>query len=170
MKQLTKKEAKKVFKQNKRNIELILVLENIQYATNVASMFRTADAAGVRKVVLTGISKVPPFGKDLSKASRHKEKSMPWEYKADSVKYLSTLKKDGYKILSAEITDDSIPLEKLYFTMKNYSKICIVVGNEVYGINKKTLAISDISVYIPMYGKGASLNVSTVAGIILFSI
>jgi len=75
VKQLRGKDVKKYFKHHPgRSKEIILVLENIQYAKNVANLFRTAESAGVSKVILSGISKQPPFGNDLVKVSRNAEK------------------------------------------------------------------------------------------------
>ena len=68
MKQLRGKEIKKYFKNKpKRDYDVVVVLENIQYAKNVANIFRTSESAGVKKIYLTGISHHPPFGKDLKK-------------------------------------------------------------------------------------------------------
>lgn len=172
MRQLQKSEAKKFFKKNTpaRGYELVMLLENIQYARNVASMFRTADAAGVKKMYLTGITKTPPFGKDLKKASRSKERSVPWKYYEHTGKILNTLKKQGYSIIALEITDSSIPIDQAFRFTNTNNKICVVVGSEVYGVTNKTLQKCDGAMYIPMYGKGASLNVAVSAGIALFTL
>ncbi|MBU0976033.1 MAG: TrmH family RNA methyltransferase [Patescibacteria group bacterium] len=170
MKQLTKKEIKKTFKKLKRSKDMILILENIQYARNVASIFRTADAAGVMKIFLTGISHKPPFGKDLVKASRHKEKVIPWEYNTSTGNVIQKLKKNGYTVIAIEITDFSIPHSRLEQEIKGNRKVAFIAGSEVYGITRKTLEKCDLSVHIPMIGKGRSLNVTTSVGIILFCI
>ena len=170
MKQLTKKEIKKKNKRFKRHQNIVLLLENIQYARNVASIFRTADAGGVSEIILTGISHTPPFGKDLVKASRHKEKRLPWTKAKSSGKAIEKLKKQGFKIIAVELTDDAIPIDQLKQYTEQMQKICFVLGNETYGITKKTLNRCDLAVSIPMYGKGASLNVSVAAGIVLFAI
>jgi 23S rRNA (guanosine2251-2'-O)-methyltransferase len=44
------------------------------------------------------------------------------------------------------------------------------LGNEVEGVSKKLLKLSDIIAEIPMRGKKESLNVSVAAGIFLFRI
>lgn len=170
MRQLRKVEIKKVMKEEKRDKEIYLLLENIQYARNVAAIFRTADAAGVRKMFLTGITQKPPFGKELKQTSRHKEESMDWVYKETTGEVIQTLKKLGFIIVAIEITDSSVRLDKLPEILHGEKKICFVAGSEVFGINKATLERCDTSVHIPMYGKGASLNVSTSVGIALFAI
>jgi 23S rRNA (guanosine2251-2'-O)-methyltransferase len=170
MKQLSKVEVKRKMKEvAKRDLEIFLILENIQYATNVASIFRTADAAGVRRIYLTGISQKPPFGKELQKTSRRKEDSVPWIYKDSPGEVIQTLKKLGYKIIAIELTDNAVRLDQLNEIVNQEQKICFVAGSEVYGITKSTLEKCDAAIYIPMYGKGASLNVSTSVGITLFS-
>ncbi len=158
-----------MFKDQKRDKLIYLILENIEYARNVAGIFRTADAAGVKRIYLTGITKTPPFGKDLRKASRNKEASVEW-CKGDTGKIIHTLKKQGFRIVAIELTDKSIPMDTLDRTLQRENKICFIAGSEVYGIVKDTLAKCDLATHIPMYGKGASLNVGTSIGIVLYSI
>lgn len=168
MKQLRGIELKRFNRQNDKHTKnIILVLENIQYANNVASIFRTADAARVSRIVLTGISHKPPFGKELQKTSRKKEDSIPWEYEEHTGDALAKIKKQGYQVIGLELTDESINYKDFDFSAE---KICVVVGNEAYGVVKKTLERLDKSVYIPMYGRGGSLNVSVSAAILLFKI
>lgn len=167
MKQLRSLELKRFNKSNqKHNKKIVLILENIQYATNIAGIFRTADAIKVEKIFLTGISLQPPFGKDLQKASRQKEKSVQWEYHDNSGKIINKYKKNGYQIVGVEITDESVNFNDFEFA----DKVCLVLGSETYGIVKTTLERLDASVFIPMYGKGASLNVGVAAAVTLFKI
>lgn len=170
MKQLRKPEARKLFKeQPKRQKEIVLVLENIQYARNVAGIFRTADAAKVSHLYLTGISQHPPFGKELQKASRTKEKSVKWSFEQDTVKVLQKLKKQKFKLVAVELTDEGTPLSQLAKLIKDEPKVAFVVGSEVFGVTKPALAECDHAVFIPMYGRGASLNVGVSAGVVLYS-
>lgn len=169
MRQLKKKEIKKLTKEYKRDQEIYVLAENIQYARNVANMFRICDAAGVKRLYLTGISHKPPFGKDLRKASRSKEQSVEWKYEETSGKVINTLKKQGFEIIAVELTDEAFELSQLARKIVGVKKVCFVVGSEVYGVTKATLERCHSSVFIPMYGKGASLNVSTSLGVVLFS-
>jgi 23S rRNA (guanosine2251-2'-O)-methyltransferase len=167
MKQLRGVELKRFLRQNKsKKIDIVLMLENIQYAQNVATIFRTADAAGVRKLILSGISQKPPFGKDLKKASRSKEESVDWEYVENLGKKINMYKKQGYQIIALELTDESSNYKEFSFG----EKIVLIGGSEVYGITKNTLEKVDASVFIPMNGKGASLNVSTALAVVMFNI
>ena len=51
---------------------LYLVLHNIRSMWNVGSMFRTADAAGIEKMILSGYTATPPR-KEIDKALRIKQ-------------------------------------------------------------------------------------------------
>jgi tRNA G18 (ribose-2'-O)-methylase SpoU len=167
MKQLRGVELKRFLKQNKtKQVEIVLMLENIQYAQNVATIFRTADAAGVRKIILSGISQTPPFGKDLKKASRSKEESVPWEYVENLGKKINSYKDQGYQVIAVELTDSSVNFKEFPYG----EKIVLVGGSEVYGVTRNTLEKVDASVFIPMHGKGASLNVSTAMAVVMFNI
>ncbi len=53
--------------------------------------------------------------------------------------------------------------------LKDKTKICFIAGSEVYGVTRQTLEKIDLSVYIPMFGKGASLNVSSSVAVVLYS-
>lgn len=170
MKPLNKKEIKKFFKKDfKRDKDIVVILENLQYAKNVAGIFRTADAAGVSKIYLTGISAKPPFGKELKQVSRTKEDSVPWIHLESNGKLLDTLRKKGYYIVAVEITDEAKNIKALKTILEGKKKVALIFGNEVSGIPKKTLEKCDMATFIPMYGKGASLNVASSAAIALFS-
>lgn len=170
-KQLRKTDAKRKHREFKKpRREVIILLEDIQYARNVASLFRTADAAGVKKIYLTGSSKTPPFGKDLQKASRKKERSVAWEYKETTGKAIKYLKSKDYKIVCLEVTEKAIPVSELKSRYNTKDKICLIAGNEVNGIRKTTLEKSDLEIFIPLKGKGASLNVSVAVAVALFVI
>ncbi|BDQ04771.1 MAG: rRNA methyltransferase [Candidatus Dojkabacteria bacterium] len=170
MKKLSKKEIKKFFKEERyRKQNIVIILDNLQYTRNVASIFRTAEAAGVKKIYLTGITPQPQFDQEFQHVSRKKEKLVDWEYEQNAYWVLEQLKKQGFIRIAVELTNTAIPLYKLKDIVNANDKICFVFGSEIHGLSKTTLKNCDESVFIPMYGKGASLNVAVCAGIILYS-
>ena len=65
-------------------MEKVVILNNIRSNENVGSIFRTADGAGVSKIILCGYTPAPldRFGREnkgLVKASLGAEKSVVWE-------------------------------------------------------------------------------------------
>lgn len=170
MKQLRGVELKRQFRHlPKRDKAIVLVLENIQYAKNVANMFRTAESAGVAKIFLTGISQRPPFGKGLKKVSRGAEDEVSYECADKTLDILPKLKSEGYYLIAVELTDTNILLPNLKTHLQGKDKVCFIAGNEDSGVNRTTLELCDAAVTIPMYGKNPSLNVTVSVGIVLFS-
>lgn len=153
---------------------MIIILHNIRSLYNVGSIFRTADAAGVEKIYLCGITPTPVdvFGKprqQLIKVSLGAEKYMEWEYVKSIIRLIDKLKKDGYKILCVEQNKKAVPYFKLRTT--NYKqKIALVMGNEIKGLPLSILKRSDKILEIPMRGGKESLNVSVAFGVIAFHI
>lgn len=154
-------------------MKVIVILDNIRSTHNVGSIFRTADAAGVDKIFLCGTTPAPidRFGrvrKDITKVSLGAEKSVSWNYVKDTVSVIKKLKKEGYQIIALEQEENSVDYKKIKL-VKN-SKIALVLGEEVNGIDKNILKIADIVAEIPMKGKKESLNVSVAFGVALFRI
>jgi len=152
--------------------EPVLVLHNIRSVHNVGSLFRTADAAGVSRIILSGYTPGPTdrFGrerKDFSKVSLGAEKSMPWMRVGEIGAALTTLKRDGYIIAMIEQSTQSQNI--FQWRPLADARLAVVLGNEVRGISPQTLKHADVILEIPMRGKKESLNVSVAAGIILFS-
>ncbi|MBA4321601.1 MAG: RNA methyltransferase, partial [Odoribacter sp.] len=57
----------------------IVVLDNVRSQSNVGSVFRTADAFHVEKILLCGITATPPH-RDIRKTALGATESVPWEY------------------------------------------------------------------------------------------
>lgn len=151
--------------------ELIIVLPDIRSVYNVGAIFRTADAIGASKIYLTGITPQPKdrFGRvrqDIAKAALGSENTVDWEWKKSATNLIKKLKSQGYHIIALEQSKKSVDYKKV----KPTGKSVFVVGNEVLGVSKKILDLSDIIVEIPMRGKKESLNVSVSFGIALFRI
>lgn len=155
----------------KSSVDNVLILNNIRSAQNVGSLFRTADAAGIDKIYLIGITPTPKdrFGKpnnDIKKTALGAENSILYEYKKTILPLIKRLKKEGYKIISIEQSDTSVDYKKV----KKFNKNVFILGNEVEGLPKNVLRESDVVAEIPMKGIKESLNVSVAGGIFLFRI
>ncbi len=155
--------------QTRPKISMVIILDNLQYARNVAEVFRIADATKVIKIILTGGCPKPPFGKDLQKVSRTKERNVNWEYYENSVSAVAKLKSQGYTVAAVEITDNAQDIKAFTKNLKT-DKIAFIVGNEVNGLGKGVLAKVDKAVYLPMFGKGASLNVAVSCAIAIYTL
>lgn len=149
--------------------ERVVVLPDIRSAHNVGSIFRTADAAGVSRVVLCGYTPRPidGFGRAdnaIAKTALGAEKSVPWEYVSQPWRAITALKRDGYHVVGVEQDARATPYKKVRRT----GAIAYVFGNEVEGLSPALRAQCDEIAEIPMRGAKESLNVSVAAGIVLF--
>lgn len=147
----------------------IILLHNIRSAHNVGSILRTADAAGVTKVYISGYTPRPVdrFGraqKDIAKTALGAEKSVPWEYAQTPQAVITRLKKEGWTVVGVEQDARSRDYRK---TLP--AKCAFVFGNEVRGLSPALRDACDTLVEIPMRGKKESLNVSVTAGVVLFA-
>ncbi len=145
--------------------ELVALLQSVEYPANVGSIFRLADGAGVSELILTGITPTPPNA-TIDKVGRYKSLRLPWRYEADPLPAIAALREKGYGIVAVELTDDAVP----YHAFDYPDNTCLVVGHEDHGVTKATLAACDAAVFIPMYGKGLSLNVHVALAIVLYHI
>jgi len=146
-----------------------VVLHNIRSTHNVGAIFRTAEAAGVSKVILTGYTPTPidrfdRVRKDIAKASLGAEHMLEWEHYKTLEAAVNALRADGFTIVGVEQDKKAVPYTKYTPT----EKVAIVFGNEVRGLSPKARALCDTLIEIPMHGRKESLNVSVAAGIVLF--
>mgnify|MGYP001585322712 CR=1 FL=1 len=146
-----------------------VLLHNVRSIHNVGSIFRTSEAAGVEKIYLSGYTPAPTdrFGrkrKDIKKTALGAENMLPWEKIGPPSGVIAKLKKDGWAVVGVEQDTRAIDYRKC--TVRKPT--LFVFGNEVRGIPSVLRAKCETLVEIPMHGKKESLNVSVVAGIVLF--
>ncbi len=151
--------------------DIAVLLYNVRSAHNVGAILRTADAAGVKEVILTGYTPAPldRFGrarKDIAKAALGAENFVSWQSITDAVEYICAAQKDGVEIVVLEQAPSSIP----YTEYRPTSDILLVVGNEIDGVPQEIIDVADVCIEIPMSGTKESLNVSVATGIALFAL
>jgi 23S rRNA (guanosine2251-2'-O)-methyltransferase len=143
-----------------------LLLHNIRSLYNVGSIFRTSDAALVEKLYLCGYTPYPPR-KEIEKTALGAVDTVPWEYIADTKQAVLRLQNEGIRVFALEMTSQS---RSVYSLEKTDLPMCLVLGNEITGVDDDVLALCDGALDIPMYGVKHSLNVSVAAGIALFEV
>ena len=134
-------------------LPLTVVLDNVRSQNNIGSVFRTGDAFRVERICLCGICSTPPH-RDIHKTALGAEDSVDWTYYEETADCIRELKAQGYKVYAIEQVDDSIKLDNL---STFNSKIAIVFGNEVEGVQDELLPLCDGSIEIPQQGTKHSL-------------
>lgn len=167
---LKKLTTKQILKKNRNRYSplsehFVLWLHNIRSLHNVGAAFRCSDAFGIKELWLSGFTPVPPRT-EISKTALGAEEHVSWKKISNERKAIETLKKDGYRIIGLEQTSGSQPI--LDF-IPDSDRICLIMGNEVTGIDEMLLEHLDHCVEIPQFGMKHSLNVSVAAGIALYA-
>ncbi|MFQ5584970.1 MAG: TrmH family RNA methyltransferase, partial [Calditrichia bacterium] len=117
-----------------RRFPLFVLLDNIRSLYNVGSIFRTADAVRAEKLILTGITGHPPR-KEIDKTALGASETVPWEYHKKAVDVVKKLKLKGTPIVILEHTDNVFNYNKFDYQFP----VCLVLGNEVFGVQDELL-------------------------------
>lgn len=150
---------------NKAKLPLVVVLDNIRSLNNVGAIFRTSDAFLVERLILCGITAIPP-SQEIHKTALGAEDSVAWEYYKNTLCAINNLIKEGYTICTLEQVEGSIMLHD--FNVEKDKKYAIVVGNEVKGVDQAVVDMSQYCIEIPQFGTKHSLNVSVSAGLAIW--
>ncbi len=144
---------------------IAIVIDNIRSQHNIGSAFRTGDAFKICKIYICGISATPP-SPEIHKSALGAEFSVEWKYFSQTQEAISSLKQEGYEIISVEQTENSTSLDE--FQPDISKKYALVFGNEVKGIQQDVVDMSNLCIEIPQHGTKHSLNVSVAIGIVLW--
>ncbi len=158
-------------------IELVLIAHNLRSAHNVGSLLRTADGLGVSQVYMTGYTPYPELvgdtrlphlshrlTKQIHKTALGAETMVDCRHSDLIEPVLRRLRQRGFTVVALEQTPTAQPLQ----TFKPPAKLALIVGREVDGLEPEVLMQVDQTVFIPMFGKKESFNVTVAAAIALY--
>ena len=151
-------------------LPMVVVLDNVRSQHNVGSVFRTADAMRIERVVLCGICCCPP-NQEIHKTALGAEESVDWQYFKDTTEAVKALQAEGYTVYAVEQAHDSVTLEEISNQLSLVSiqpKIAVILGHEVFGVQQEVIDICSQCIEIPQYGTKHSMNVSVTAGIVMY--
>ena len=151
-----------------KNVEkhpIVVVLDSIRSLHNVGSVFRTADAFRISKVVLCGLTAQPPH-KEIHKTALGATESVEWVYFENIFDAVESLRYEGFKIISVEQAENTVKLQDLQ--KENEAQMAFIFGNEVFGVNQEVVSNSDFVLEIPQFGTKHSFNISVSVGIVLW--
>lgn len=146
---------------------MYLLLENVYDTYNTGGLFRLSDALAVSRLYLCGEMEIPPNGR-IQKASIGTYKIVPWAYRKTAVEAIVELRKEvpGIQIVAVEQDENSKPYTQIEYT----KPVCLIVGNETFGVSEETKQACDHIAEIPMWGVNKSLNVIVSAGIVSYHV
>lgn len=143
---------------------ILLIAENIGNPDNLGMTLRTADAAGVSAVLLSGDG-ANPFHKNCIRASRGAVGRLPLFYTPDTRRAIEALRASDWHVLGATASAEN-QLPEMEFTLPT----AIAVGNENTGLSADAHECCTALIRIPMASGQSSLNVGVAAGILLYEL
>lgn len=148
-----------------RKLPATVVLDRVRSLYNVGAFFRSADAAGISNIHLTGYTGHPPHP-GISKTALGAEQTVAWQHTWDPLPLLSELRDAGHEIAVLETSTRAVDL----YDWQPRFPVAIVFGNEVDGVAAGIAELADVHVRIPMLGSKQSLNVAVAGGVVFFDL
>jgi tRNA G18 (ribose-2'-O)-methylase SpoU len=160
-----------------KGLEIIVIAHNIRSAHNVGALMRTCEGIGVKKLYFSGYTPFPvakndsrlphiaqKLTKQIQKTSLGAEKTLNWDQNENVQDILNMLNIDGFEVVALEQSSDSISLPNY----KPPTKVAVLIGSEVQGIDPALLSEIPTHIEIPMFGKKESYNVVEAASMCLY--
>ena len=148
-----------------KSLPVSVVLHHVRSLYNVGAFFRAADGAGVRELVLSGITARPPR-KEIAKTALGAEDSVPWKGVDELPQWLDAFAAAGGQLAAIETTATAIDL----YDWEPAWPVAVLFGHEVDGLPHDLLARCHMHVRVPMLGAKASLNVATAGGVVMYEL
>jgi 23S rRNA (guanosine2251-2'-O)-methyltransferase len=141
---------------------LIVLLDGVTDVRNFGAIARTCECAGVDAIVIPARNSVS-VNADAVKTSAGALLNIPVCKETSIAEAIRFLKSSGYTVVAA--TEKA---SKNYASVNYENPAALVMGGEDCGISSDSLRICDELVKIPVFGKIASLNVSSAAAVLLY--
>jgi tRNA (guanosine-2'-O-)-methyltransferase len=162
-----KKEVKDLMKsfasERPRGVEVTFLLQDWTDGYNVGGLFRVADALGCEEIYASGGTPLPPnpmVGVTSMGAHRRVEAVYEKFHEEAALRAVA----DGWTLVAVEIATEAEP----YFDYPYPERTCLVLGSEGAGVYKSVLKHCQGAVFVPMAGKGRSMNVHVTAAVVGF--
>lgn len=146
-------------------LPVTILLDNVRSMYNVGAFFRTADGAGIERLLLSGITAKPPK-KEISKTALGAETRVPWHDIRDPITAVQDLREHGYEIAAIETSERALDI----FDWQPHFPVCVMFGHEVDGLTTSLLERCDTHVRIPMLGLKHSLNVASAGAVVMYEL
>jgi 23S rRNA (guanosine2251-2'-O)-methyltransferase len=144
---------------------ILLVLDSIVDPQNVGTLLRTAEATGVRLVVIPN-DRAASITPAVVNASSGGVEHLQVSQEVNLVRWMARAKEAGFWIVGLAGDDDAQPM----FDTNMNPPIALVVGSEGSGLRRLVRETCDMVVSIPMFGNVESLNAATAGSIALYEI
>ena len=139
-----------------------VALEDLRDPGNLGTVLRTAEAAGVTGVLLSG-SSVDMYNPKVVRSTMGAIFRVPHFYADDFLEELEEMKRCGATLYAAHL------LGTQYYDEPEYmGRSVILIGNEANGLSDEAAKKADCLVKIPMEGKAESLNAAVATSLFVY--
>jgi tRNA (guanosine-2'-O-)-methyltransferase len=148
---------------DKRQDNLIVVLENVFDPHNISAVMRTCDAVGVQDIYVLN-TRIPRHKKWGARSSSSAAQWLTIHQHTNAHDCFGELHKRVDRIFTTHLGSDSISLYEMQLT----GRIALVFGNEHSGVSEEIRALADGNFIIPQMGIIQSLNISVACAVSLY--
>ena len=140
---------------------LYMVLEDIQDPGNLGTIFRTAEGAGVKGIIMSRQT-VDIFNPKTIRSTMGSIYRVPFIYVEDIKDTIMELKAQKVSVYAAHLKGECFHDEV------KYGDTAFLIGNEGNGLKDETAALADTYIKIPMKGQLESLNAAVASAVLMY--
>jgi tRNA (guanosine-2'-O-)-methyltransferase len=148
---------------DKRQDNLIIVLENVFDPHNISAVMRTCDAVGVQDIYVLN-TRIPRHKKWGAKSSSSAAQWLTVHQFDNAEECFTQLRKRTNRVFATHLSSDAVSL----YAMDLTEPIALVFGNEHSGVSEEIRSLADGNFIIPQVGIIKSLNISVACAVTLY--
>lgn len=143
--------------------EIIIALDRISDPGNLGTMIRCADWFGVKKII-TSPSCVEAYNPKAVRATMGSIFRVSLYQNIELRPLIDQARNARCTVCAADMAGGSLS------ELPRFDSVLLLIGSEAHGLTKDLITQSDVTVRIPKFGEGDSLNAAVACGIILHEI
>lgn len=140
-----------------RPVALEVLLDTVRSGQNVGSILRSAEALGVLRVYLVGITPTPAQP-DVKKTALGAEAIIQSSHHYNGLTSAQPLHASGRQVWAIENAPQSVPLRRSAALGSTTPAPVLVIGNEVTGVDPGIVEIADRVLCVSMRDRKTSFN------------
>ncbi|MDD6919745.1 MAG: RNA methyltransferase [Eubacteriales bacterium] len=139
----------------------VLVLDRLQDPGNVGTIIRTAEAAGIKDIIVVK-GNVDIFSPKVVRSATSSVGRMNFYFAEDEKETLEILQAANKRVIVTDMDGENC------FESKIGRNTALILGSEGDGVSQTFIDYAQMKVSIPMDGEIESLNVAVAAGILMY--
>jgi tRNA (guanosine-2'-O-)-methyltransferase len=148
---------------DKRQDNLIIVLENVFDPHNISAVMRTCDAVGVQDIFILN-TRIPRHKKWGARSSSSAADWLTIHQYTDARECFAELRRRADHIFTTHLAADAVSLYDMNLT----GRVALVFGNEHSGVSDEIRSLAHGNFIIPQVGIIKSLNISVACAVSLY--